>query len=294
MDWSLVQSFLAVAETGSLSAAARETDQSQPTVGRHIRALEAQLQVELFQRHSKGLRLTEAGADLMPDAKAMRAHLNRMALTAAGKGDRVEGTVRLTASVFIAHHVLPPILAELRHGEPGIQIELVASDDSDNLLFREADIALRMYRPTQLDIVAQSLGKIGLGLYARRDVAERLGPAQEVSNLFDAGFIGFDANPQMIESMRRMGLDVTPESFAVRTDHQTVYWQLVKAGCGLGFCQRQVAEADPEIVEIDIGYTIPPLELWLATPEALRNVPRIRRVWTLLHDALKAHIAGER
>ena len=153
-DWTLTRSFLAVAETGSLSAAARQLGLSQPTLGRHVADLEAQLGMPLFQRAPRGLIPTTAALNLLPHARAMRDAAARLHLAAAGQTETLAGTVRLTASRIVAHYILPAIIAELRQAEPGIEVELVATDATENLLFHEADIALRMYRPTQLDIVA--------------------------------------------------------------------------------------------------------------------------------------------
>ncbi|MDG1431558.1 MAG: LysR family transcriptional regulator, partial [Paracoccaceae bacterium] len=152
LDWSLVQSFLAVAEHGSLSAAAKALGASQPTVGRQIKAMEVALGVTLFVRQPRGLVLSETGSDLIEPAKAMQEAVNEISLRAAGREDATIGTVRITASITVSHYVLPPIIAAIRLAEPGVAIELVPSDESENLLFREADIALRMYRPTQLDV----------------------------------------------------------------------------------------------------------------------------------------------
>ena len=154
-DWTLYRSYLAVAETGSLSAAARRLNLSQPTLGRPIADLEAALSTSLFTRIPQGLRLTDAGTLLLPAARQMRDAAAHIALLAAGRSETLTGTVRLTASRVVSHYLLPPILADLRHKEPGIDIELVPSDSTENLLFREADITLRMYRPTQLDTVTR-------------------------------------------------------------------------------------------------------------------------------------------
>ena len=291
LDWTLVQSFLAVAETGSLSAAAHALGQSQPTTGRHVKALESQLKVNLFDRHARGLTLSDAGAELLPHAKAVRDGIERLQLTAAGQQTDIEGTVRLTASVFVAHHVLPGILARLRQAEPRIDIALVASDASDNLLFREADIALRMYRPTQLDIVAQHIGDIPIGLFGTpARVAEVTG--RTAKDVVKAGLVGFDADPGMIDAMAQLGLRVRPEDFPFRCDHQTVYWELVRAGCAIGFCQREVGRADPELVEVPMELEIPPLPLWLAASDTMRQVPRIRRVWDFLKEELSQYLAA--
>ena len=157
-DWTLTRSFLAVAETGSLSAAARRLGLSQPTLGRHIAEMEARTGLSLFARQPRGLAPTEAALTLLPHARAMAEAAAHLSLAAAGRDPALTGTVRLTASRIFAHHLLPPVLADLRRAEPGIEIELVPSDISENLLYRQADIALRMYRPTQPDLVARHLG----------------------------------------------------------------------------------------------------------------------------------------
>ena len=175
LDWSLLQSFVRVARAGSLSAAARENGVSQPTLGRHIRALEAALDQPLFTRTATGQVLTAMGARLLEHASAMEGAAARIALAAAGSSARLEGTVRITASRVVAHYHLPPVLAGLRAAEPGIQIDLVASDAAENLLFREADIALRMFRPESGDLLAQKITEIPLGLYAARSYLDRVG-----------------------------------------------------------------------------------------------------------------------
>lgn len=170
LDWSLVQAFLAVAETGSLSAAARLLGTSQPTLGRQIKQIEQQLGAELFHRQPRGLALTDIGAALVQPASVMRDAVQRIALTAAGRQASLAGTVRITASVSTSALHLPPIIAGIRKLEPQIAIELVPSDDSRNLLYREADIAVRMYRPTQLDLVTQHIGDIELAVLLRNPI----------------------------------------------------------------------------------------------------------------------------
>ncbi|MFN4192804.1 MAG: LysR substrate-binding domain-containing protein, partial [Tabrizicola sp.] len=197
-DWSLIRSFLAVAEAGSLSAAARTTGTSQPTLGRHIHAIEAALEVPLFTRTALGLTLTEAGEALLPAARAMQAAAAELALTARGRAEGLAGTVRITASRVVSHSILPPILARLRAEEPGIQIDLVPSDTTENLLFGEADIALRMYRPTQPDLVARQIGALPLGLYAARSYLDRRGRPASTDDLMGHDFIGQDRMDQII------------------------------------------------------------------------------------------------
>lgn len=286
-DWSLLQSFLAVAETGSLSAAARHLGRSQPTVGRQIHALEQELDTVLFERHARGFRLSVTGAAMVPMAEQMRDAIHAMSLTAAGAASRLEGTVRLTASVFMSHMVLPPIIARLRQLEPAIQIDLVPTDGTENLLFHEADIALRMYRPEQLDIVATHIGDLELGVFAATAYLDRVGRPTNAEDMMALDLVGYDTNDLIIRSMRDMGWPITRDGFAVRCDDQAAYWHLVRAGCGVGFSQVEVGRADPSVEELDFGLAIPKLPMWLATHQAMRQTPRVRRIWTLLAQCLR-------
>lgn len=286
-DWSLVQSFLAVAETGSLSAAARQLKHSQPTLGRHVQAFETQLGADLFHRHARGFELTETGHRILPAARQMREAMQAMALTAAGQAQDLAGSVRVTASVFASHHLLPPILAKIRAKEPKIQLDLIPSDSTQNLLFREADIAVRMYRPTQQDIIARHIGDLQLGAFAARSYLDRAGRPAGPEEFMAHDLVGYDGNDLIVATMREMGWPAKREDFATRCDNQATYWELVRAGCGIGFSQSKVGRADPLVEEIDIGLDIPPLPVWLAAHPSMRQAPRIRRVWDLLAEGLR-------
>ena len=287
-DWSLIQAFLAVADSGSLSGAARELGRSQPTLGRQIQLLEEDLGTRLCDRHSRGLRLSDAGAELMPMARQMRDAMNALTLNAAGHAARLEGTVRITASVYASHFVLPTIIADLRRREPSIDIVLIPSDRAENLLFREADIAVRMYRPTQLDIITRHVADLELGAFAAKDYIARQGRPERAAELFDFDVIGYESTDLILRTMRDMGYPVTRESFAIRCDDQAACWQLLRGGCGIGFGQAETGRADPLLEELHLGIDIPPLEVWLAAHEAMRQTPRIRRVWDILAQGLQS------
>ncbi len=291
LDWSLVHSFLAVAETGSLSAGARQLGISQPTLGRHIKALEEQLQTEVFQRHARGFELTARGHRLLPSARAMAAAMADLSLAVAGEETQVAGTVRIATSVFMAHHAMPTIIAQIRAAAPQIQIDLVPSDQSENLLFREADIAVRMYRPQQLDMVTKHLGDITLGMFASDAYIDRKGRPNGPDDLPHHDIVGYDANDDILREMRRMGIPATRDWFSVRCDNQSAYWALVQAGCGLGFCQTTIGRETPQMQEVDVGFPLPSLPVWLTAHESLRHTPRISRVWSLLDAALKPFVS---
>ncbi|WP_106745140.1 LysR family transcriptional regulator [Yoonia maritima] len=287
LDWSLVQAFLAVAEGGSLSAAARALGASQPTLGRQIKTLETQLKADLFYRQPRGFTLTQTGADLVAPARTMRDAMQQIALTAAGQQASLAGAVRISASVAVAADHMPAIIARIRAEEPEIEIELVPTDDSQNLLYREADIAVRMYRPTQLDLVTKHLGDLELGTYAAKSYLRNRGMPQTLDEMMTHDFVGYDRSLMIIDGFRAAGINVGTGFFKTRCDHHVTYWELVRAGCGIGFAQAVVGDNDPAVERVVLGFPIPSLPIWLTAHEAMRQTPRIRRVWDLLEEGLR-------
>lgn len=288
LDWSLVRAFLAVAETGSLSGAARQLSQSQPTLGRQIKLFEDQLNLRLFDRQPRGFTLTPTGESLLEPARAMRDAFGQLNLRAAGRDDRMQGTVRITASEVMARHVMPQVILQIRESEPNIQIELVPSDASENLLFREADIAVRMYRSTQLDVITKQIAEAKLGVYVAKTYLAKHGTPKTIEALMEHSIIGYDRDDRIIQGMRAMGWPVTRDFFDVRCDDQNTYWELVRGGCGIGFTQSLVARRDPGVEQLFPDLPLDPLPIWLAAPEAMRSTPRIKRVW----DILEAEISS--
>ncbi len=287
LDWSLLQAFTAVAETGSLSAAARRLGQSQPTLGRQVAKVEAALGTALFTRQPRGFALNDAGAALYPLALEMQGAARRLALIAAGQSQSLKGTVRITASKVFAHYTLPPILAQIRHAEPEIQLELAPSDSTENLLFREADIAIRMYRPTQEDVIARKLGAVKTGLFAHKSYLAKRGTPQGLADFGQHDMVGLDRNPLIIDVMKTFGISRAREDFPVRCDDQATYWELVKAGCGIGATQLRLGLATEGMVQVLPELPLENLPVWLVAAKALRQTPRIRRVYDLLAKAIK-------
>ncbi len=291
LDWSLLQAFLAVAEGGSLSEAARRLSTSQPTVGRHIQTLEDTLEVVLFQRQPRGMALTDKGREFYEHAHGMKTAFEAARLAALGESGAEAGTVRVTASVFVSHHILPALFGELRRLYPEISLDLVASDRSENLLFREADIAIRMYRPRQLDMVARHIGNVRLGLFGAESYFVERGDVT-AETMLEHDFVGYDRNEEIIRGFRAQGREIDRDFFVVRTDNQTAYWELVRQGCGLGFGQVAHAQKDPTLRQVPLDFEIPPMEVWLTAHERVRRVPRVARVWELLADRLAEHCDG--
>jgi DNA-binding transcriptional LysR family regulator len=284
LDWVLLQSFAAVGEYGSLSAAARATGTSQPTMSRHIADLEARIGARLFERTRTGLDLTPAGARLMAHAREMAGAAARLSLAAAGQDDQLAGSVRITASEIVATFHLPPILTALRIAEPQIETELVASDRSDNLLRREADIAVRMYRPDQPDVIAKKIGTLTIGMFAARSYIERRGMPEYVTDILAHDVIGFDRSTQIIDGFAQAGHAIDRDFFAFRCDDQVVCWQMMAAGFGIGFSQVGLGESDPRLVRILPERTFGSLPVWLVAHAELKAAPRIRRVYDFLAE----------
>ena len=232
LDWDQLQSFLRTVETGNLSAAARKLGSSQPTVGRHIEALEQYLEVRLFDRTSTGLRLTETGARLAEHAGSMGKAAEDLMRLAAGEGEKIAGSVRITASDVVANYVLPSLLAELASAHPEIAFEVVASDDSPSLLSREVDIALRMYRPVQLDLIIRKIGEIAMGAYAHTRYLDIFGRPQTLDDCFEHRMIGEDRESGMIRIARELGVQLTRDDFVFRSDSFVVQWNAIRAGVG--------------------------------------------------------------
>ncbi|HTN40735.1 MAG TPA: LysR family transcriptional regulator [Asticcacaulis sp.] len=290
LDWTLLRAFLATVDTGSLSAAAQTLDTTQPTLSRHIKELETAIGTPLFRRSVKGLEPTDAALALVDDAREMGRAAEALALKAQGKAETLSGTVRITASVVVSNLILPPIIADLRRTEPLIQIEIVASDASQNLLRRDADIALRMFDPTQNSLIARKLGDTPLGLYAAKSYIARKGRPQTMRDILDHDVIGFDRADDILRGYAAMGFPVTRHQFPVRTDDQMVCWHLLLAGAGIGFAQDLLAGAQSNLEKLDLGMNLPALPVWLVMHEEVRTNARIRRVADFLSTALSARL----
>lgn len=290
-DWSLWRSFGAVVEHGSLSAAARALNLSQPTIGRHVEALEAALGTVLFERTLTGLKPTETALRLYEPVETARNALAEAAMRAEGATSALSGSVRITSSTVICHYVLPNMLYDLRQAFPQVAIELVPSDSVENLLLREADIAVRMFRPTQLELITRKLGEIPLVAVAHERYLQQRGTPERLEQLLEHDLVGFDRSDLFIAGVRRMGLELGRADFMVRTDSQTNIFELIKAGLGIGFAQAPLIDATPGLRRLLPGFSPPPLEVWLTTHKELFTSRRIRAIYDQLAEGLIRYLA---
>jgi DNA-binding transcriptional LysR family regulator len=278
-DWALMQSFAAVVEAGSLSAAARKTGGSQPTMSRHIVALEQALGVRLFDRTGAGLVLTAIGVTLYEDAKIMAQAASRIALSAAGQSEAIAGTIRISASETMA-------TTRFHQVEPDIAIELVSSDQTDNLLMREADIAVRMFQPAQAELIAKKVGAVRLGMFASKAYLDRAGTPTNFEDFTNHSVISGDISTEILDGFRAAGIPATRDYFAFRCDSRIVQWQMVLAGFGIGFIQADIGKRHLDIVHLFPNAPLGELPIWLTSHAELRTSRRVRRVFDYLADEL--------
>lgn len=290
-DWSHYRAFLAVLREGSLSGAARELGLAQPTLGRQIADLEKALGAPLFLRSARGLTPTDVARDIAPHARAMGAAAGAMTRIASGGTSEAVGVVRITASEIVGAEVLPPLLASFHRSNPKATIELVLSNKVEDLLQGEADIAVRMVRPSQQALVARRIGAVGLGLYAHKLYLASAPTPDSLGALAKGhALIGFDRETPFLHGLMDT-LPVTREDFALRTDNDLAHLAAVRAGFGVGFIQHGIARRDPDLIPLFPHEVAFSLEIWLALHEDLRASQRLRRMMDHLAIGLVDYVA---
>ena len=286
-DWNQVRAFLVTAEEGSFSAASRALGLTQPTLGRQVSALEDRLGVILFERLGRSLSLTPSGLELLDHVRAMGDAASRLSLTASGQSQRIEGRVCITATDVVSMYLLPDALKRLREVAPGIEVEVVASNDVRDLRRREADIAIRHGRPEQPDLIAKLLRETSIHLYASSDYLDQHGRPTSPRDLSEAVFIGFDRSDRLLTRLNEIGLTLTKSNFKLISESGAVAWELVKQGLGIGLMAKEVGDRTPgvECLLPDLDpITVP---IWLVTHRELHTSRRIRLVFDLLAESLK-------
>jgi DNA-binding transcriptional LysR family regulator len=285
-DWNRARAFLVTAEEGSFSAAARALSTTQPTVGRQVAALEQELGVTLFERVGTSLELTTAGLDLVEHVRAMGDAATRVSMTATGRSSSVIGPVCVTASEVIAAYLLPPILARLRLDHPGIEIEIIASNQVRDLHRREADIAIRNFRASQPDLVARKIKDSSAHLYAAPAYLQRLGRISSPKDLSRAEIFAFDRTDTMIDGFRALGLELTRQQFPIVTQNHLVQWELCKQGAGICVMMEEVGDAERRVRRVLRSMPPIPIPVWLVCHRELRTSRRIRLVFDRIADEL--------
>ncbi len=285
-DWNQVRAVLATIEEGSLSAAARAVGQTQPTLSRQVAQLEQNLGVVLFQRIGRKVVPTQAALELLDQFQAMRDAATGISLAASGRSDAIEGRVSITATTFMATYALPPVLKQLRAIAPGIEVEILASNELRNLMRREADIAIRHARPEQPELIAKLVNETSGNLYASVEFLAQCGKLKAPTDLQHLDFIGFEHPERLLPILHEHGIHVTRENFKYYSASGSVILELVRKGLGIGLMSKEMSERAPELVHVLPSFKPIPIPIWLVTHSELYTSRRIRLVFDLLSASL--------
>lgn len=289
-SWELYRSFLGILREGSLSGAARLLGLTQPTVGRHLDALEQGIGMVLFVRTQQGLSPTREAEALRPYAEAMESTSAALLRVASSQHGMVRGTVRITASEVVAVEVLPPILASMREAHPELVIELVATDRMEDLLQRDADIAVRMARPSQSALVARRVGDVELGCYAHRRYLGRRGVPQTLEELARHDMIGFYRETAFTRAVLNDLPFLAQVQFALRCDNDLANLAALRAGFGIGVCQVGLACANVDLVRLFPQQVSYKLDTWIAMHEDLRGNAVCKATFAALVDGMTRYV----
>jgi DNA-binding transcriptional LysR family regulator len=287
-DWNNTRAFLVTAEEGTLSAAAKALGMTQPTLSRQVSALETETRTTLFERVGQRLVLTDSGLELLEHARSMGNAALQFSLAASGQSQQIEGTVVVSAGELDAVFRLPKVIAKLRREEPGINIEVVVTNEPSDLKRREADIAIRSFRPTQNDLIAKKLGEEVIWLYGTQDYLNQLPALSQTSDLTDIQIIGFDQSNAVSEVLNQKGWNLSKQNFRLITSFQILQLQLCKEGLGLIFFPESIGDKDPSLVrafeQMGPAFQLP---VWLVCHQELRTNLRVRRVFDFIAQELR-------
>ncbi len=290
-EWNNTRAFLVTAEEGTLSAAAKTLGLTQPTLSRQVAALEAEMGVTLFERVGQRLVLTESGMELLQHARSMGNAALQFSLAAKGQSQQIEGTVVVSVGELDAVFRLPKIIAQLRQKEPGIDIEIVVTNDPSDLKRREADIAIRNFRPTQSDLIAKKLGDEVIRLYGTQEYLQQLSVVSDISDLKDIQIIGFGQSNPVLEILNQKGWQLTKKNFRINTSFQLLQLEFCKQGLGVIFLPEDMGDTYPELGRAfeHLG-PLMQLPVWLVCHQELRTSIRVRRVFDFIANELSNNL----
>jgi DNA-binding transcriptional LysR family regulator len=286
-DWNHTRAFLVTAEEGTLSAAAKALGMTQPTLSRQVASLEAELGVTLFERVGQRLVLTDSGAELLEHARSMSDQAMLFSLAASGQSQQIEGSVIVSVGELDALFRLPKIIAKLRQEEPGISIEVIVTNEPSDLKRREADIAIRNFRPTQNDLIVKKLGDENIWLYGTPGYLEQMPKFSKLSELTDIQIIGFDQSNSISELLNQQGWQLSKNNFQVITSFQPLQLELCKEGLGTIFFPEDLGDKESDLVRAfePMGPAMQ-LPVWLVCHQELRTNLRVRRVFNFIAKEL--------
>jgi DNA-binding transcriptional LysR family regulator len=234
---------------------------------------------------------TEAALELIPHAEMMSSAAASLIRSVSGTKDVISGTVRIAASEVIGAEIMPDMMREFSESYPKVNIELVLSSQSENLLKREADMAIRMFRPTQDAMIARKICDTPLGLFAHKDYLEKYGTPKILDDLQFHKGIGPDNNPLILQKLIDFGFPAKRAFLTFRTDNDLAQHALIRSGAGIGGMQIRIGRRDPDLVHLFPESVSLPMDLWLVMHEDLKAMPRVRLLYQFMADYLLQHFA---
>jgi DNA-binding transcriptional LysR family regulator len=287
LDWDDVRYLLAVKRKGTLAAAAPGLRTNATTVGRRITQLEERLSVRLFDRMSNGWTPTEACKRLLPHAERMESEALALERISAASDTNLSGPVHVTTSEVVAAGYLAPHLPRLRLMHPDIELIISCMERRLRLGRREADIALRIMRPTELDLVARCITRVDLALHASPEYLERRGLPTTQASYVDHDVVAFMQGPGGEGENAWLAENCPGARIVLRTNSVAMVMEAVREGLGLGLAPRRMGDRDPRVVRLETPNPPAPREVWLAYHQDIEPSPRVRAVIDFLVDAFR-------
>jgi len=286
-DWNQVRAFLATAEEGSFSGAARVLLTTQPTITRQIAGLEQSLNLMLFERSTRGLTMTIAGQQLFEHVRDMGSAASRISMVAQTFNSEVSGEVSITAVDTLCVKFATEAIKRLKKTAPGLTLRIFSSDQIQDLKHRDADIAVRHVRPTQGSLVAKLVGNWTASFYASQSYLDQIGFRPGSKDHENVEIIGPSDPSQFIEICKGLGLNLRLDQFTLPCTSALVAHEMLRAGLGVGVTADAIANNEPELVRI--WPHVPSIEfpVWLVTHQELHTSKKIRVVFDMLETVLK-------
>lgn len=286
-DWNRARAFLVTAEEGSLSAGARALNMSQPTLGRQVAGLEEELGVTLFERVGNHLVLTDNGLELLQQVRQMGQAASQLSIAASGQSQTLEGSVCISVGEIDGLYRLPPVVERIRQEQPGIELEIIVSNEVSDLKRREADIAIRSFRPQQPDLITRRLTMEKIWLMGTPAYLSQFPGPHTSESLSGLNILGFDKSDRVIQQLQEKGWQLTPKHFPVLSTFQPFQLQMAKRGFGLAIAPEEVSQQEPELtIAFQEHGPLFELPLWLVCHRELHTSMRVRKVFDYLVDML--------
>lgn len=286
-DWNQVRAFLATAEAGSFSGAARALSTTQPTITRQIAGLEKSLALTLFERSTRGLKMTEAGQRLFEHVKDMGSAASRISMAAQGFNTEISGEVSITAVDFVCVKFVIEAIRRLKKRAPNLKIKVLASDQVENLRHRDADIAIRHVRPQDPELMAKLVATWSASFHASSTYIEKTGLQINGDN-YDAVEVVGPRDPEPFQKMcSELGADLHLDQFTMPTTSVLVAYEMVREGLGVGIIAQNIAKHDPQMVRLWPHIPAFDFPVWLVTHRELHTSKKIRLVFDVLEQVLK-------